>query len=228
MKGRMAYRITAVAAMGVVVWFSARGTGFGEKTIRSIMGVIEPSARAQSSLTAGDSPYEGRRDAPVTIIECSDFQCPYCAAFAHDALVKLRKHEIKDGKVRLVFKYFPLPFHQYAEKAAEAAECAKNQGEFWRMHDLLFDADGNLDVDSLKAYAKRLGLEQKEFDRCLESGETAETVRADKSACESAGVSGTPTFFINGKMLVGAQPYEQFETVIEQAEKSPEASKHPF
>jgi protein-disulfide isomerase len=107
-----------------------------------------------------------------------------------------------------------LPFHQYAEKASEAAECANKQGKFWQMHDLLFNSGEKLDIDSLKSYAKKIGLNSNKFDQCLESGETAEIVSADKSQCASAGVSGTPTFFINGKMLIGAQPYEQFKNLI--------------
>ena len=167
-----------------------------------------------SPLTIAGSPYEGKKNAPVTIIECSDFQCPFCARFFNDTEKQLRENEIKDGKVKLVFKNFPLPFHQYAEKAAEAAECANKQGKFWQMYDLLFSSGGRLDIDSLKSYAKKIGLDTNKFDHCLDSGETAGIVSSDKAQCAAAGVQGTPTFFINGKMLVGAQPYEQFKNLI--------------
>jgi|YelNatPaOPRAMG01_1025707.scaffolds.fasta_scaffold62478_2 protein-disulfide isomerase len=167
-----------------------------------------------SKINIAGSPYEGKKNAPVTIIVCSDFQCPFSARFFNDTQKELRKNEIKDGKVKLVFKNFPLPFHQYAEKAAEAAECANQQEKFWQMHDLLFSSGGRLDIDSLKSYAKEIGLDRNKFDHCLDSGETAGIVSSDKAQCAAAGVQGTPTFFINGKMLVGAQPYEQFKNLI--------------
>lgn len=228
MKDRYIWAITGVvvaAVLGMTVWASAKEIrtglerGSGQRLVQA--GNRSPSlpARDPSKLTAGHSPYEGKKDAPVTMIECSDFQCPFCARFVHDTLSQLRKHEIKNGKVKLVFKNFPLPFHQYAEKAAEAAECAYRQGKFWQMHNRLFDSGGSLDTHSLESYAKQIGLNTKTFDHCLQTGETAGTVRTDKSACRAAGVNGTPTFFINGKMLVGAQPYEQFKSMIEQAEK---------
>jgi protein-disulfide isomerase len=217
--------IIAAVVLGTFLLLSAKEIRIGlEKGAvqRGAQGV-NPSVPSQpppqpigdaSKLKIANSPFEGKKDAPVTIIECSDFQCSFCARFINDTLKKLRENEIKDGKVKLVFKNFPLPFHQYAEKASEAAECANKQGKFWQMHDLLFNSGEKLDLDSLKSYAKKIGLNSNKFDQCLESGETAEIVSADKSQCASAGVSGTPTFFINGKMLIGAQPYEQFKNLI--------------
>lgn len=220
--------ILAAVVLGSAVLYSAKEIRLGlERTAlqRVAPGAAIPAPPPQqprqpdpvadpSQLKVGNSPYEGKKDAPVTIIECSDFQCPFCARFFHDAQTQLRENEIKDGKVKLVFKNFPLPFHQYAEKAAEAAECANQQGKFWQMHDLLFNSDGRLDTDSLKSYAKKIGLDRHKFDHCLDTGETAGIVSADKAQCTAAGVQGTPTFFINGKMLVGAQPYEQFQNMI--------------
>jgi protein-disulfide isomerase len=225
-------RIIVAVIIGLSIWFSAKEIRLGlEKSasqrVAQVVNAPIPSQRQlqpsqpppqptgdSSKLNIVGSPYEGKKNAPVTIIECSDFQCPFCARFVNDTLSQLRKNEIKDGKVKLVFKNFPLPFHQYAEKAAEAAQCANKQGKFWQMHDLLFNSGGRLDIGSLKSYAKQIGLNSDKFDKCLESGETAGIVQADRSQCASAGVQGTPTFFINGKMLVGAQPYEQFKSFI--------------
>ncbi len=221
--------IIAAVVLGSALWFSAKEIrmgleqGAGNRVAQRVNVPAPPQQQpAQPPDPAGDpsqinitgSPYEGKKNAPVTMIECSDFQCPFCARFFNDTQTELRKNEIKDGKVKLVFKNFPLPFHQYAEKAAEAAECANKQGKFWQMHDLLFSSGGRLDIDSLKSYAKKIGLDQGKFDHCLDSGETAGMVSADKAQCAAAGVQGTPTFFINGKMLVGAQPYEQFKNLI--------------
>ncbi len=217
--------IVAAVVLGVFILFSAREirTGLERGSVQTARTMMPPPSQVMpaaqphgdaSKLTIGDSPYEGKKNAPVTMFECSDFQCPFCARFVHDTLSQLRQHEIRDGKVRLVFKNFPLSGHQFAEQAAEAAACASRQGKFWQMHDLLFNANGRLDTDSLKSYAQQIGLNTQEFDHCLDSGETAGIVNADKAECAAAGVQGTPTFFINGKMLVGAQPYEQFKKLI--------------
>lgn len=224
--------IIVAVVIGLSLWLSAREIRIGlekgatRKMAQVVNAPIPPQQQLQpsqpsppptgapSKLTISDNPYEGRKNAPITMIECSDFQCPFCARFVNDTLSKLRKNEIKKGMVKIIFKNFPLPFHQYAEKAAEAAECANKQGKFWQMHDLLFSSNGKLDMDSLKSYAKQIGLNSDKFDHCLETGETAEMVNADKSQCAAAGVQGTPTFFINGKMLVGAQPYEQFKSLM--------------
>ncbi|MCL4479716.1 MAG: DsbA family protein [Deltaproteobacteria bacterium] len=221
-------KIIIAVIVGVSLWFSAREIRIGlEKDVvqRREQVVNQPNPTPPSLPSpqpTGDSskfqvaysPYEGKKNAPVTMIECLDYQCPFCARFAQDTLRQIKENEIKNGEVKLVIKNFPLPFHQNAEKAAEAAECANKQGKFWQMHDLLFNAGERLDMDSLKSYAKQIGLNSAQFDHCLESGETVGIVNADRSQCASAGVTGTPTFFINGKMLVGAQPYEQFKSFI--------------
>ena len=159
----------------------------------------EPS-RAQVS--ADDDAVKGSADAPVTIIEFSDFQCPFCARFYSQTLGEIDDKYIKTGKVKLVFRDFPLSFHQNAQKAAEAAECAEEQGKFWEMHDKLF--------------AKDLGLDSAKFDECLVSDKYASEVQKDFKDGQGAGISGTPSFFINGVKLVGAQPFSAFQQVIEQ------------
>jgi len=161
---------------------------------------------------AAKGPSRGPDNATVTIVEFSDFQCPYCGR-VYPTVEKLMKDY--DGKVRLVFRHFPLSFHPNAEKAAEAAACAQDQGKFWEMHDKMFTNQQKLAVDDLKAFAKDLGLDQGKFDKCLDSGEKAAMVSADEKDGESAGVSGTPAFFINGIFINGAVPYEQFKEAVD-------------
>jgi len=164
---------------------------------------------------ADDDPSIGSPDAPVTIIEFSDFQCPFCARFSLDTLPQLKENYISKGKVRMVFRDFPLGFHAQALPAAEAAECADEQGKFWEMHDKIFQNQGSLGTSSYKQWAKDLGLDSAKFDACLDSGKYANEVNKDLQDGQSAGVSGTPTFFINGKEVVGAQPFSVFQQVID-------------
>jgi protein-disulfide isomerase len=172
---------------------------------------------------------EARKDAPtmgkgkVEIVEFSDFQCPFCQKFFNDAYKQIKAKYVDTGKAKLVFRHYPLSFHQNAQKAGEAAECANRQGKFWPYHDVLFQkaqADGKgLEVESLKQYAKDLGLNSDKFNACLDNGETASIVSSDTTAGNNAGVSGTPTVFINGQKVVGAQPFSAFESIIESALK---------
>ncbi len=148
----------------------------------------------------------------VDITAYSDFQCQYCAR-AEMTLKKIK--ETYGGRVAITFKHFPLPFHNYAKKAAEASECARDQGKFQEYHDILFENQNKLDVASLKSYASRLGLDREKFDSCLDGGEKADIVKKDHDEGISKGVSGTPTFFINEKKLVGSQPFENFKSVID-------------
>jgi protein-disulfide isomerase len=154
----------------------------------------------------------GNAAAPVTIVEFSDFQCPFCVR-ARPTVARVR--EAYGDKVRWVFRHFPLGFHQYAEKAGEAASCAGDQGRFWEMHDKLWENSTKLGVDDLKTYAGALGLDRQAFDKCLDSGRHAGELQRDMDAGASYGVSGTPAFFVNGRPLVGAQPFESFRDVVD-------------
>lgn len=158
-------------------------------------------------------PSRGPESAPVTIVIFSDFECPFCAR-ANPAIEQVVEHYGDD--VRLVFRHFPLSFHQKAEKAAEASLCADDQGQFWAMHDLLFERQQDLDVDGLKSYAEQLGLDTEQFNACLDYGEKAAQVAQDFADGQKAGVAGTPAFFINGIPLSGAQPFEQFQQIIDE------------
>jgi protein-disulfide isomerase len=164
-------------------------------------------------VAVGDDPASGPTDAPVTIVEFSDFQCPACGrAFP---TVKRLMDQYK-GKLRVVFRDFPLPMHPQAPKAAEAAACANEQGKFWEMHDRLFSNQQALQVADLKRHAKEIGLETSKFDACLDSGKHAAAWRADMEAGRKLGVGSTPTFFINGRMITGAAPYQAFAEIVDQ------------
>ncbi|MFH1836384.1 MAG: thioredoxin domain-containing protein [Methanobacteriota archaeon] len=148
----------------------------------------------------------------VLIEEYSDFQCPYCSRVI--PTINQIKQEY-GGDVEIVFKHYPLPFHSDAKIAAEASECARDQGKFWEYHDLLFANQGKLKIPNLKDYASELGLDTKNFAKCLDAGEKTAIVEKDFNGGKSRGVTGTPTFFINGQKVVGAQPYETFKEVID-------------
>lgn len=171
-----------------------------------------PSTGGRLDVSVDDDPSIGPEDAPVTIVEFSDYQCPFCARAEPTIEQVLKEYE---GKVRLVYRDFPLSFHQNAQKAAEATECADEQGKFWEYHDKLFENQDALDVNNLKQYAKDLGLDSSKFDNCLDSGKYTEEVQKDLADGQSLGVSGTPAFFINGRLVSGAQPFSAFKQVID-------------
>ncbi len=161
---------------------------------------------------AADGPSKGASGAPITIVEFSDFECPFCVKAEATVNQVMKAYE---GKVRLVYRDFPLPMHSNAQKAAEAARCAGDQGKYWEMHEKLFANQRALAVDALKGYAKELKVDQAKFDKCLDSGEKAKGIEVDRKAGEQAGVTGTPAFFINGLFLNGAQPFEEFKSAID-------------
>ena len=161
---------------------------------------------------AATGPAKGPANAPVTIVEFSDFQCPFCSRLTPT----IKQVEEKYGnKVRVVFRQYPLPFHQNAQKAAEASLCAADQGKFWEMHDAMFADQNALGVDQLKAKAATLGLNAEQFNSCVDSGKHAATIQADMKDGSAAGVSGTPALFINGRFINGAVPLEQITSVID-------------
>jgi protein-disulfide isomerase len=155
----------------------------------------------------------GPAGAPVTIVEFCEFQCPYCRRVQPT----LRQIEARyRDRVRLVFRHYPLARHKDAKKAAEAAECAGDQERFWPMHDRLFGNQGALAVTDLKAHARAIGLDGAAFDACLDSGKHAARWRKDLAEAESYGSPGTPLFFINGRLVSGAQPLAVFAKVIDE------------
>ena len=158
---------------------------------------------------------KGNADAPVTIVEFADFQCPFCSKVQPTLKDVLAKYK---GQVKLAYQDFPLaPIHAHAAMAAEASRCALAQGKFWEYHDALFADQSKLDKADLVKTAAALGMDQKAFESCLKSGKYKAAVQQDVEAGSQAGVSATPTFFINGTFLNGAQPKEEFEKAIDSA-----------
>jgi protein-disulfide isomerase len=173
--------------------------------------LIEP-IRAEVAKASYKAPVQGPENAPVTIVEFSDFECPYCSRLI-PSLTQVKQQY--GDKVRLEFRQFPLNFHPSAQKAAEASLCAHDQGKFWELHDAMFADQKALAVDTLKTKAKELGLNAEQFNSCLDSGKHAAAVQADLQAGSQAGVSGTPAMFINGRFINGAVPIEQITKVID-------------
>jgi protein-disulfide isomerase len=163
---------------------------------------------------AATGPSKGPDSAPVTIVEFSDFQCPYCSK-AEATVKDLLELEKYKGKIKLVYRDYPLPNHNLAPKAAEAAHCAGDQGKYWEMHDRLFAATPKLEVTDLKAYARELKLDEGRFSKCLDSGEKSKVVADHFKAGNDAGVRGTPAFFINGRLISGAQKLEAFTALVD-------------
>ncbi len=161
-------------------------------------------------------PFRGPEQAAITLVEFTDYQCPFCARHFRDTYpVLLREYE---GTLKYVIRNYPVSsLHPHARKAAEAAECAHDQGQFWPYHDALFSHTTALQVDSLKRYAEDIGLNTAEFNRCLDTGEKADVVSRGLEDGRRYGVRGTPTFFINGRILVGAQSLAVFKSAIDRA-----------
>ena len=160
------------------------------------------------------NPSVGSASAPITLIEFADYQCPYCGR-VEPTLKRLRA--TYGDKVRFVWKDFPLTqIHPLAFKAGEAAHCAGDQGKYWELHDVLFSKQSELQVDDLKRHALTLGLNGETFNQCLDSSKYAERVRDGVAEGGQFGVNSTPTVFINGRRLSGAQPYEAFAAVIDE------------
>ena len=191
----------------------------------------QPGAAASpvtAKINLAGAPSLGRADAPVTIIEFSDFECPFCQRFNKTTLPEIKRDYVDSGKVRYVFLDFPLEqMHPKARKAAEAAGCAAEQGKFWEMHDILFEVSTNLDLRLYPEYAKKLKLESAAFEQCLGSGKQSARINAGLASGRSVGINATPSFIITktdggdiatgGVIITGVQPYERFKDAIEQA-----------
>jgi protein-disulfide isomerase len=175
-----------------------------------------PSAPAapegKQDIKLGDAPVKGPSGAKVTMVAFSDFQCPFCSR----AVPVMKQIEDQyQGKIRIAFKQMPLPFHDKAHLAAEAALAANEQGKFWQYHDKLFANQQALERASLEKYAEELGLNMSKFKAALDSGKFKDKVDSDAKEGAAVGATGTPTFFINGTKVVGAQPFDAFKTVID-------------
>ena len=165
-------------------------------------------------VTTSNNPALGPENAPITIIEFSDYECPYCKQFNTEVLPRLM--EEYGDKIRFVYRDFPLAnIHKNAVQAAEAANCAGEQGAYWAYNEKLFSGEFTLGEDAYQKYAEQLGLDTNRFDKCLSSGEQEDEVMADFSYAFQLGVRVTPTFFLNGIPIVGPQPFDIFKQIID-------------
>lgn len=189
-------------------------------------GDNEPDITIQDpgKLVQTDDPMLGNAKAKVTIVEFSDFQCPFCRTFWSNTYSQIKRDYIDTGKVRLVFRDYPLSFHEAARPSALAANCANEQGRFWSYHDAIFaeqakKGQGTIayGVTELKEWARQVGMDMSRFIPCLDSAKYLSEVEQDVADGSAVGVSGTPSFFINGKLIVGAQPYSSFKALIDAA-----------
>ena len=222
--------------------FDNSNSGLSQEELKEIISEIEikttapqptqqptqPTAAQVFKVSIDDDPMKGDPDADVTVIEFSDFQCPFCSRFYTQTLSQLEENYIDTGKINFVFRDLPLDrLHPNARPAHIAAECADEQGKFWDYHDILFEKQSQWQrlssaelQTTLSQYASDLGLQTVDFESCLESEEIADEVNSDALAAASHGITGTPSFFIGNEedgfvKLVGAQPFSAFQGIID-------------
>lgn len=182
------------------------------KALREQSNVYVMLTPPSTVVDLGNADVHGSKDAPVMLVEFADYECPYCQKVA-PAIKKLQDE--LGSKLAVAYKDFPLPMHSHAEKAAEAARCAGKQGQFWAFHDELFSSK-ELDVDQLKAQAHALKLDSAAFNKCLDTGETAAAVQQDREQGLRLGLTGTPSFFVNGHFISGALDYAALRKIVDQ------------
>ncbi|MCC6277152.1 MAG: thioredoxin domain-containing protein [Oligoflexia bacterium] len=173
---------------------------------------VEEMMKNPKKIEVGSSPWKGTKNSKVTIIEFSDFQCPFCNAVSPTINSLLKKY---DGKLKIVFKHRPLPFHNNAKIAAQASMAAHKQGKFWQMHDVLFANNQKLDRPNLVEYAKQIGLNIQKFEKDLDDPEMIKQIESESNWAAQNGLGGTPSFLINGVTLVGAVPEDRFAEIID-------------
>tara|TARA_Y100000310_G_C20694141_1_gene824277 strand:+ start:3074 stop:3781 length:708 start_codon:yes stop_codon:yes gene_type:complete len=205
------FLLIAVVVIGGFIAFSGEGD-----TNANVVNNPPSEQPAVVKATIDDDAVLGDPDAPVTIIEFSDYQCPFCARFWSQTLPQLKSEYIDTGKVKLVFRDFPLTsIHPLAMSASEATECVREQGgddAFWDMHDQIFGNYQEISLANLKSWAQDMGYD---IGSCLDDGDFKAEVQKDLKDATAAGGRGTPYFVVNGKALSGAQPFSAFQQAIE-------------
>jgi protein-disulfide isomerase len=180
---------------------------------------VDPSKAIMDKIALKGEPFKGGANAKVTIVEYSDFQCPFCTK-GYNTIEKQVLPEYKD-KVKFYYKHFPLNFHKWAEPGAVAAECAKEQkaDAYWKIYAALFENQGQITPENLKEksteYLKGTGVDMAKWNDCFDNKKTAAKVKAQMAEGQSVGVRGTPGFIINGRVVSGAQPFENFKNIID-------------
>ena len=200
------------------------------KEIQALKKLMTPTPKGPVTdvsfvMDLGDNPkIKGDKNAKVILVEVSDFQCPFCSRFGKQAGAQIDKDYIDTGKIQHAFVDLPLGFHQHAQKAAEAAECAAEQGKFWEMHDRLFANQAKISTNDLPSHAEAVGLDVAKFKDCVTSGKFAADVKRDSMEAAKAGITGTPTFVVGVrdgnkvkavKLVRGAQTFENFKLAID-------------
>jgi len=222
----MALSIVAILLAGFSYVKAAKG-GLGEtefmakveKGIEKYIAKQREKADAPIPVSLDDDAVKGDEKAPVTIVEFSDFECPYCSKFYKNTLPKIISEYVDKGKVKFVYRDYPLAFHSHSKSAAIAAECAGEQGGdkvYYKYHNKLYENQSSLGKESYTKWAKELNLKTAEFNKCLDSEKMASEVEKDLKEGGSYGVTGTPAFFINGRRISGAQPFDVFKNVIDE------------
>ncbi|MBI2065013.1 MAG: DsbA family protein [Candidatus Yanofskybacteria bacterium] len=209
----------ALVISGSLIYTNGGGSGINDKA--QIQQGTQGNVKADVSVD--DDPFLGNKNAKVTIIEFSDYQCPFCRTFWKESFGQLKEEYIDTGKVKLVYRDYPLSFHAMAMPLAQASECADDQGKYWGMHDKIFAEQEKLGqgtvqftVQDIKRWASEIGVDKGSFNQCLDSAKYKAEVDKDTADGTAAGVNGTPSFFINGRLTVGAQPYSVFKSMIEE------------
>ncbi len=201
--------------------------------LRQIRELLQQGARPAGAESEGSGirmnleggPWLGSKDAPLTLVEFTDYQCAYCQQFHVATFPDIKKKYIDTGKLRFVSRDLPLDFHSNAARAAQAARCAGDQRQFWEMRDRLISNASKLSASDVSGYAQALKLDTLQFRNCMDSGKYAATVRKDVTTAEGFGVTGTPSFLlgkstrdgVSGVILVGALPFDAFEEKLKEA-----------
>jgi len=187
-------------------------------------GAPAPQPVIEKVVSIDDDPIKGDKNAPVTIIEFSDYECPFCKRSYDNVIKKIDEEYISKGKVRLVFRDYPLPFHKKAIPAAIAANCAGEQGKYWEAHNFLFENPDKLDAASVISSAAGIGLDKAKFEACVKDKSKEKEIEKDVEDGQKYGVRGTPSYFIGkttdgdeitGTFVRGAQPYSVFKEHID-------------
>ncbi|MBI5754569.1 DsbA family protein [Candidatus Peregrinibacteria bacterium] len=242
----------AIVISGSLVFLGVRVNGgnlsddvFQEKVSKSIDAYIaNEQKKAQDAQVAADKPkfvtgdftdddpVLGNKNAKVSIVEFSDYQCPYCGKFEQESFPQIKSQYIDTGKVKFVYRDFPLSFHQYAYPSALFGECVHHlsgspDADYYKVHDKLFETvqNGKFDYDVMSKFAVGIGVDGAALKKCFDGDKYKDEIAADQKAGEDAGISGTPGFIINGQVISGAQPFSKFQPIIEDALKAGAVTK---
>lgn len=197
-------------------FFRENVQGYGSGTGSGNSGNENEAAPVEIGIEG--EPMLGDPNAPITIVEFSDYECPFCKRFFEQTYGQIKAEYIDTGKAKLVFKDFPLGFHEMAQPAAVAAECVYRElgdVKYFEMHDKIFENQEQLSEQNLKAWALEVGASENSYDQCVSNPEVVAEVQGDLAEGSQNGVSGTPSFFIDGELIVGAQPFSAFKQIID-------------